>query len=594
MTKALRTMEIKYEQDVVKVRQAARHIAMLLHFDSQDQARIATAVSEIARNALKYARNSRVEFLIGEQQNLEIRVRDEGPGIAQLSEVLDGKFRSETGPGLGITGSQKLMDAFHIDTSPRGTTVTLGKNLPKASVQLSAPELGRICAEIGQNKLDNPFDEIRAQNQELLSAMDELRKQRSELAALNSELEETNRGVVALYSELDDKSRALQLASEVKSRFFSNMSHEFRTPVISVLALCRLLLERSDGELSKEQEKQVTYILKAAENLQEMVNDLLDIAKVESGKLTVRLGEFDIAELFSTLRGMLKPLLPEGSEVSLVFEEAPALPMLYTDAGKLAQIIRNFISNSLKYTERGSVTVSARSVGENAVEFRVADTGIGIAPENHELIFEEFSQVEGALQSKTKGTGLGLPLSRKLAELLGGSVTVESELGNGATFIALIPRVYRETIHPSVEEVKITPREPEKSVLVIDDDEIARYLLGDILKKTSYRLIEATGGKEGVAMARREHPSAIFLDLMMPDMNGFQVLDELKGDPATREIPVIINTSRTVGIEEDPQFAGRVSAVIHKDMCSRAETGQRILEILEKSLSSIEKETSHG
>ena len=229
--------------------------------------------------------------------------------------------------------------------------------------------------------------EVQQQNQELLRTLEELRANRDELVRLNRELEDTNRGVVALYAELDEKADHLRRADELKTRFLSNMSHEFRTPVNSILSLSRLMLDRTDGDLTEEQEKQTIFIRKSAETLSELVNDLLDLAKIEAGKLTVRPTEFAIADLFSTLRGMLRPLLVSEA-IELIFEEPIGLSLLRSDEGKLSQILRNFLSNALKFTERGEIRVSATLTSEgDAVVFAVADTGIGIAPEDQENHF---------------------------------------------------------------------------------------------------------------------------------------------------------------------------------------------------------------
>lgn len=456
MITTILTIEIRFEQDVVMTRQRTRQIAKLLGFDSQDQTRIATAVSEIARNAFQYARGGKVEFWVegSSPQIFMISIGDKGSGIANLKTILDGRYKSETGMGLGIIGTKRLMDQFQIESSPGdGTHVLMGKTLPKRAPILTAKRLAQIVDELVMRSPQNPFEEIQQQNQELLRTLEELQKRQAELAQLNRELEDTNRGVVALYAELDEKADSLQRANELKTRFLSNMSHEFRTPLNSIMSLSRILLDRMDGELTPEQEKQVTFIRKSAEGLSELVNDLLDLAKVEAGKLTVYPKEFEVSDLFGALRGMLRPLLTYNSSISLVFEEPVGIPTLCTDEGKVAQILRNFISNALKYIEQGEVRVCAVRLG-NAVVFSVADTGIGIAPEDQERIFEEFIQVDSHLQKRVKGTGLGLPLSRKLAELLGGSVSLKSELGVGSTFYAAIPLVYggsgEETSVPNV------------------------------------------------------------------------------------------------------------------------------------------------
>jgi signal transduction histidine kinase len=270
-----------------------------------------------------------------------------------------------------------------------------------------------------------------------------LRQRQEELERLNQELEDVNRGMVTLYAELDEKAKELRHADEMKTRFLSNVSHEFRTPLNSIFALSSLLLDRVDGELSVEQEKQVGFIRQAADSLLELVNNLLDLAKVRAGKIDVHVVEFDAVNLFSALRGMLRSLLVNEA-VRLVFEEPEGVPLLCTDEGKVSQILRNFISNALKFTERGEVRVTARyDEDSGAVTFSVSDTGVGIPREDQERIFEEFTQLANPAQSQFKGTGLGLPLCRKLAELLGGRIELESEVGVGSKFSVTLPARYQ-------------------------------------------------------------------------------------------------------------------------------------------------------
>ncbi|WP_248741847.1 MULTISPECIES: sensor histidine kinase [unclassified Pseudomonas] len=260
----------------------------------------------------------------------------------------------------------------------------------------------------------------------------------SETAALREELDETNQGVLALYAELDTQAEQLRQASDLKSRFLSYMSHEFRTPLGSILSINSLLADELDGPLSPEQHKQVAFVSSAARELSDMVDDLLDLAKIEAGRITISPAWFDMFDLFAALRGMFRPIV-DATAVDLIFEEPVGLPRLYTDDKKLAQILRNFISNSLKFTTRGEVRVSARLEGQDKVRFAVSDTGIGIAAELHGTLFEDFSQVDSPLQKRLRGTGLGLSLCKRFAALLGGEVGVESAPGVGSTFFVIIP-----------------------------------------------------------------------------------------------------------------------------------------------------------
>ncbi|MEH2164207.1 MAG: ATP-binding protein [Nostoc sp.] len=535
---------IHYEQDVVQARQRTREIAEQLGFDTQDQARLATAVSEIARNAFQYARGGTVEFCVaGEPQAFLIRIQDRGAGIPHLADVLAGRYTSDTGIGLGIMGSHKLMDLFEIESLPgEGTTVLMSKRLSKRTPSFTDSQLQQIRETMMERSPQNPYEEIQRQNQELLRAMAKLRKREEELIHLNQELEDTNRGVVALYAELDEKADSLQKANELKTRFLSNMSHEFRTPLNSILSLSRMLLARMDGDLTTEQEKQVTFIQKAASGLSELVNDLLDLAKVEAGKTEVRPSSFEVSDLFATLRGMLRPLLVQGSSVALIVDEPDGILQIYSDEGKVAQILRNFISNALKFTEQGEVRVTAVQMG-HTVTFSVSDTGIGIAPADVERIFEDFVQIESSLQKQVKGTGLGLPLSRKLTELLGGSISVTSKLGQGSTFTASIPMVYPYATEFPTQLQPIASLEPTRlPILAIEDHPETLFIYEKHLQESTYQLIATRTLAQARLVLQQIQPVAIMLNIMLEGQNGWTFLREIKGDETTCKIPVLVIT----------------------------------------------------
>jgi len=287
-----------------------------------------------------------------------------------------------------------------------------------------------------QKSNTTPFDALVVRCAQLEQ---ELEAQTAQIAGLNAELAETNKGVVVLYSELDQQATMLRETTELKSRFLSYMSHEFRTPLGAMISIARLMLDRLDGPLTPEQEKQIRLILDASSELLQMVNDLLDLAKVEAGKISISPAWFEMVNLFAALRGMFKPILTTDS-ISLIFEEPAGIPRIYSDDRKVAQILRNFISNSLKFTVKGEVHVTATlgSDGQSVI-FAVRDTGIGIAPEHQKRLFQDYAQVDSPLQKQLRGVGLGLSLSRQLAELLGGRIALESELGKGSTFSLHLP-----------------------------------------------------------------------------------------------------------------------------------------------------------
>ena len=414
MNNSILSFKLQQEQDVVSARQRARQVAALLGFDTHDQTRLATAVSEVVRETIGHIGGGSVDFTLEGKtvpQLLVVYIQGEGARAHAFARTLQGETYATQ--HIGLLSAQRLVDRFQIETTSSGVLLCLRKLLPKTVPFITSARRQDIAHLLARQQAHDPLEEIQRQNQELLQTLEALRERQEELVRLNRELEDTNRGVVALYAELDEKADHLRRADEMKSRFLSNMTHEFRTPLNSILALTRLLLDRLDGELTPEQEKQVAFIRKAATDLSELVNDLLDLAKIEAGKTEVRPAQFEVTSLFSALRGMLRPLLVTPS-VDLVFEEVSDLPPLYTDESKVSQILRNFLSNAIKFTECGEVCVSAElSADGKAITFTVSDTGVGIPPEHQEQIFTEFVQVENPLQKRAKGTGLGLGFEQK-------------------------------------------------------------------------------------------------------------------------------------------------------------------------------------
>jgi len=686
MSEPILHIVLRTERDVVQARQRARDLAALLGFDNQDQIRLATATSEIARNAFRYARNGSVQFFIQLEppQQVEVLISDSGPGIKNLETILEGRYRSETGMGMGILGTKRLMDDFELLSDSDGTRARLRKRIPRYARPLSARGLLEIAEQLRQRESEGPYDEIERQNQELLKTLQELRARQEELTLLNRELEDTNRGVVALYAELDERADYLRRASDLKTKFLSNVSHEFRTPLNSIISLARMLMDKMDGDLTREQEKQVQYIESSARDLQEMVNDLLDLAKVEAGKIRIRTKVFEVQDLFSALKGMLKPLLADNTAVELNFDEPIGIAPLRTDEGKVSQIVRNLISNALKFTPDGRVTVCAKPAPNNRVIFEVADTGIGIPPEYHETIFQEFSQVENPLQERHRGTGLGLPLCRNLALLLGGRLWLESELGKGSKFFVEIPMVYvgeaaqtegadllpspefhrtpvlivednpetaslfesylrnsefqpiiandlqqaeawmarhtpavllsdiyfgEDTAWEFIRQVRrnlphlpliltsaydlgqralaeganlfllkpveqdqilqelrrLTSQTGTRRLLLVDDNEVSRYILRELLDRPWLDLSEAKNGTEALALIRGNAPHAVILDLLMPDMSGMEVLRTLRSRSETETLPVLIYTSKVLTEDERSQIEALRAKIVRKE-----------------------------
>lgn len=568
MSVSIASDPIVTDRDVVAARSRALRLASQLGFDTADQTRIATAVSEVARNALVHGGRGTVTFDIDHDTSpasFRVVISDNGPGIPDLQSLLSGGSR-----GHGLNSARRLVDHFSIDSKVgKGTAVQLGKTLPRGNglTQAQLAELRRTAA-IAQAA--DPVQAVQRQNAELLIALAEVRARQEELRHLNQELEDTNRGVVALHAELEEQAERLRRASELKTRFLSNMSHEFRTPLSSILALTRLLLDQVDGPLQGEQAKQVTYIRQSAQELLELINDLLDLAKVEAGKLTARPTSFVITDLFSSLRGILKPLQVRDTVV-LTIEDPTDAPALLTDEAKVSQILRNFIANALRFTKQGTIHVKAAYHSDrDFVEFSVTDTGIGIAQIDQAVIFQEFGQVDTPLQSESRGTGLGLPLSRRLAELLGGYIALESEVGVGSTFSLWIPRRLEGAKDPH----ETGPQ--TRRLLVIDDEDKFRYIVRQMIGEHPWlEIVEAKSAIEGLAKAKHARPDAIILDLLMPGMSGQDALKAIRHDLNLEQTPVYIFTSLPLTDRLRSELAGAAGIIAKQDLSK--ETLRKIL-----------------
>jgi len=578
MDARLLLVAIATETDIVLVRKRSHRLAQLIGFERQDQNRITTAVSEIARNALEYAGGGQVEFRIEGSaggQHFVIVVRDKGPGIADLDAVLSGRRKSPTGLGLGLLGARRLMEGFDLRTgSQGGTDVRLSKPLPRGAAPVGKETLRRIAAALETDGPADAMEEIRRQNQQILLQMEELRSRQEDLERLNQELQDTNRGVVALYAELDERADHLRRADELKSKFLSHMSHEFRTPLNSILALSRLLLSYSDGPLNGEQERQVQFIRKAAEDLTVLVNDLLDLAKVEAGKTVVSPSEFTAESLFGALRGMLRPLLV-GDAVALSFDETADVPTLETDEAKVSQILRNFISNAIKFTERGEVRVWATAdAASDTVSFHVRDTGVGIAADDIELIFQEFSQVDNKLQGRVKGTGLGLPLARKLAELLGGHIAVASTPGEGSTFSVTLPRSYAKAAGEVADPVEWQATPGSIPVLLVEDDPADAFVVERCLAETPYQVLHVPDLRAADVALRQMRPAVVLLDVLLATDESWRLMLRLRQDGANEQVPLVVISSSD---EERKALHLGADAYLHKPL-----DRHRLLHVLDR------------
>jgi signal transduction histidine kinase/CheY-like chemotaxis protein len=365
--------------------------------------------------------------------------------------------------------------------------------------------------------------------------------------------------------ELSTKNKEIEKAYKVKSEFLSSMSHELRTPLNSIIGFSSVLLGPSGDPLSPDQRMALEKVLKNGKHLLQLINDILDISKLESGRMILSVETEDISTILSNCALIVEPLIL-SKRLNLTQDIQQNLPPLTTDIVKVRQILVNLLSNAAKFTEKGGITITVRQSDAGIVTFSVKDTGIGIESKNFDRVFEEFQQVDSSSTRKYKGTGLGLPIARRLARMLGGDLTVESELGKGSTFILTVPsklptrltEMQAQTQMPVPQAVRPEPPRPQPvisssipqplrsgqqvQILSIDDDPDVIEILRKYLVPEGYSLIGALSGDEGLEIASKVKPDLITLDIMMPKKDGWQVLRELKANPETKDIPVIIHS----------------------------------------------------
>jgi signal transduction histidine kinase/CheY-like chemotaxis protein len=591
----LLSVVLRHEADVVLARQRARLMAELLGSSPVDQTRVATAVSEVARNALEHGGGGRAEYnlLNTHPAFLVVRVEDSGPGLDGLPADIGTDV--QLGPGSGLSLTRRLVDELDVESPVAGgARITLRKRLPARAAPYSAAELRALVDELARRPPESLLEELQLQHQELLAVLADLTNRQEALAAANQELvetnrgvmalydevtrelEETNRGVVALYAQLDDQAQRLREADAAKDRFISYLSHEFRTPLHAMTALSRLLLDRTDGPLTPEQERQVQLLGSSADDLLGMVNDILDLAKIQAGKLEVVEREIAIADVLAPLRVLFRPLAAEAG-LALVLDEEAGLPPIVTDPQKVAQILRNLIGNAIKFTERGEVRVIARRDGPVTLLFAVSDTGVGIPAAAQQRIFQEYEQVGPRPGQRTRGTGLGLPLSRRLAELLGGTLTVTSETGKGSTFTVRLPlRGAAATAQPPRREedargedgmasrAVAAPPAPARLAVVLDDDASARYLLERPLAAAGWQVALAASGDEALALLAQAPTQLLVLDLGLPGMSGYEVLKRVRGEKGWRDLAVVVCTAAELAPEQLAMLERSTEAIVFK------------------------------
>ncbi|HZH92052.1 MAG TPA: ATP-binding protein [Pyrinomonadaceae bacterium] len=443
-TTRLGDIYVRREADIVKVRERVRRLAREMRFDTTTQIKITTAVSELTRNIYEYAQSGAITLAVAFRAGaagLQITARDEGPGIdeASLRAIMRGQYTSPSGLGVGLTGTRRLMDEFEIESGEgKGTRVTIIKWLPPAEAAGIRERVAALRGDFNEEDSESAVEELARQNRDFVRILGELEEKREELERLNRQLTASN-------AELNEANARLRELAEMREEFLAMTTHDLRSPLTVISGVISFFTSGRLGELSPEQKNMVAMVERNTQNLIELVNDLLDAAKLESGSLQLELADIDLCVIVKEACESFAQLAQEKG-VALTQEHSDDAPfLLRADRAKLRRIVVNLLSNALKFTPRGGrVTVRVEAAGEGALQIAVADTGVGIAPDDLPVLFDKFEQARHRATRGEKGTGLGLYITRQLVELHGGKISVESEVGRGSTFSFTIPLIRDE------------------------------------------------------------------------------------------------------------------------------------------------------
>ncbi len=451
--------------------------------------------------------------------------------------------------------------------------------LQKTQVQAEELQSQQEELKTSNEELEEKTDELQTQQEELRQSNEELEEQRATLEEQKSELERTNQEVEKARYEVQQKAEALEVSGKYKSEFLANMSHELRTPLNSILLLSKSLYENPETSLTENQIESSQAIYQSGCDLLNLINDILDLSKVEAGKLDITTAEVELSEIAGNLERVFRqPMALKGLQYTVdIDKKAPKI--ITTDRFRLEQILKNFISNALKFTEKGSVTVRFEPQGEKSIRISVKDTGIGIAKEKRELVFEAFEQGDGTLNRRYGGTGLGLTIARELAALLGGEVDLDSEEGKGSQFNLQLPvflepkgrskptpalssseSLIKAHYEPPGEHFVKHPQQTipddrehlkkgEQAILIVEDDPHFAKILVKLCRSRGFKCLVAQDGESALSSVEQFRPDAILLDLRLPGMDGLSVLANLKNNLSTRHIPIHVISVEDKGAE---------------------------------------------
>lgn len=437
------TVAVKTELDVLVSRQRARQVTALCGFNSHDQVRISTVVSELARNIFNYAASGKVEFAVSKAtmaQDLVIRVEDQGPGIDNLDAILDGRYKSKTGMGLGILGARRLMDHVDITTTKNvGTTLVLKRALPPGVPVLTPTMVGTFGAQLGVLQDNVALAEVQHQNTELLQALSALKLNQEELLALTNQLRVTNQTVVGLNAELEEKAAQLQKADVRKDEFLAILAHELRNPLSAASLAANILVA---APLPAERVVQLGQVIsRQVGHMSRLVEDLLDVSRITRGLVTIDKGVVDMRTVAQTTIEQLGSMIKAKSH-QLVLSLPDEACLVSGDTTRLVQVAANLIGNALRYTPDGGLVSVTLLTSDKMVTLQITDNGVGIDSDLLPRLFDLYVQAERSTEGRSGGLGIGLTLVKSVIELHGGTVAAKSlGKGMGSTFSVSIPHL---------------------------------------------------------------------------------------------------------------------------------------------------------
>jgi signal transduction histidine kinase/DNA-binding response OmpR family regulator len=532
-------ISVRTPEAVNEARRKIFNLAESCSFDEISASRLTTIFSELVR--LGRTSGNRVDIAL----NLEERNGQNGLSlifsygekinlVPDLARFFD--FFDLSSPDGGPT----TLEAFHYlpDNFPRLTDDFIATQRQKLT-QLSREEL--------LEDLQIKNEELRTSTEEILKAKRLAEEATSALQSQVLELAQARRAMLNILEDLEEAKQGALEATKAKSNFLANMSHELRTPMNAILGYSEMLMEDAEDQGQEDFIPDLQKIHTAGKHLLGLINEILDLSKIEAGKMELFLESFDVAGMINEVASTLRPLVDKNAN-TLQVHLAPDLGAMHADLTKVRQSLFNLLSNASKFTEKGTITLDAEPVvrdGARWIAFRVADTGIGMTPEQLDKLFQPFVQADASTSRKYGGTGLGMTITQLFIKMMGGEMNVASEPGAGTTFTVLLPtEVKTEPLAPVPQPEAAEPISLPgvNTVLVIEDDPGARDLLTRFLTKEGYRVETATGGEAGLRLARELHPDIITLDVMLPDKDGWAVLSDLKADPELADIPVVMLT----------------------------------------------------